>query len=217
MEKKMSIKEAVRSRYERFNRLWMQAEGHTFEEDEKWCRNKQKEEMKEWNKKLKPVLKKHGFKSLEDYQNSLEWIEDDMGGGYYKNLIEEISQLLKEKPNNTSLFGYEKFCISEAEKCAKFVMKKGGEDWWVEKLKENNQIYSLVEMLKGEGFSFSDGHSGNTMGMSIMFANCLIRTPELFQYMHGALTPLVGDEGYHDDRSDIPNFDDEEETKEEEK
>lgn len=37
-----------------------------------------------------------------------------------------------------------------------------------------------------------------------MFANCLIYHPEMFKYMHGALAALVGDKGYHDDRSDLP-------------
>jgi hypothetical protein len=26
----------------------------------------------------------------------------------------------------------------------------------------------------------------------------------MFQYLHGAIAVLVGDKGYHDDRSDIP-------------
>lgn len=29
-------KEAIRARIDRFNRLWMAAEGHTFEEDPQW-------------------------------------------------------------------------------------------------------------------------------------------------------------------------------------
>lgn len=30
--------------------------------------------------------------------------------------------------------------------------------------------------------------------------------PELVPYMHGCLAQLVGDEGYYDDRSDVPEL-----------
>ena len=62
----------------------------------------------------------------------------------------------------------------------------------------------LSEHIKEKGFDkWDDGHSGNSAGMSVLFASFLLFKRELFPYLHGALAPLVGDEGYHDDRADV--------------
>ena len=37
-------------------------------------------------------------------------------------------------------------------------------------------------------------------------AHVFVSDPDLFQYAHGSLAALVGDEGYHDDRSDVKEF-----------
>ena len=42
--------------------------------------------------------------------------------------------------------------------------------------------------------------------MSWRLFKCYKVHPDMVPYMHGCLAPLVGDEGYYDDRSDIPEF-----------
>lgn len=44
------------------------------------------------------------------------------------------------------------------------------------------------------------------MSMSWMLYRCYKEKPELVPYMHGCLAQLVGDEGYHDNRSDVPKL-----------
>lgn len=53
---------------------------------------------------------------------------------------------------------------------------------------------------------FDKGHSGNSLGMSWRLFECYKIRPDWIPYMHGCLATLIGDEGYYDDRSDIPKY-----------
>jgi hypothetical protein len=44
------------------------------------------------------------------------------------------------------------------------------------------------------------------MGASWLLFRIYISMPELVPYQHGCLAPLIGDEGYYDDRSDLPEI-----------
>lgn len=111
-----------------------------------------------------------------------------------------------ENPHNfeeDSLFEYEMFCMKEALKIVEFIKDK---ETYEALLAESGtkSFYEFIEFLKDKGLQLDDGHSGNTMGQSFSLAQCYITRPDLIPYMHGSLAPLVGDSGYHDDRSDIP-------------
>ena len=65
---------------------------------------------------------------------------------------------------------------------------------------------SRLRLSKTNFRDFDNGHSGNSMSMSWMLYRCYKEKPELVPYMHGCLAQLVGDEGYHDNRSDVPKL-----------
>ena len=67
-------------------------------------------------------------------------------------------------------------------------------------------LFELIEAIKDKLPYFDNGHSGNSMSMSWMLYRCYKEKPELVPYMHGCLAQLVGDEGYHDNRSDVPKL-----------
>lgn len=119
----------------------------------------------------------------------------------------------REKPfkeADEGLYGYEKCVIDEARRIAVFILNKG-EDWkavWQGYADAGDgSSYEFVDAIIKDGYEgWDDNHSGNSGSASVHFARCLLERPDLFQYLHGALTPLIGDAGYNDDRTDIPNI-----------
>ena len=200
----MTIQEAVDKRIERFNRLYLAATGHTFEEDEQWCKDQNEAEFPAWEAKVNERLTSLGYESadayFEAYRNNPEEIYD-----------EEFFDIWKRRPCHTSNYSYEKFCIDQAVNVVEFIRSQEGtpEEIWDKYVKQNGVYVGTFDFVKGlqaDGFKgWSEEHSGNTGGQSILFAQCILFHPIVFQYMHGALAPLCGDEGYYDDRSDIPS------------
>ena len=113
-----------------------------------------------------------------------------------------------ENPHNfeeDKLFEYEMFCMTEAVKIIEFIKDK---DTYKALLTEagTKSLFEFVEFLENKGLKLDAGHSGNTMKQSFTLVLCYINRPDLVPYMHGSLAPLVGDSGYYDDRSDMPNY-----------
>lgn len=131
------------------------------------------------------------------------------------------------------LFQYEMFCIETALAFAELIPTKEDLDTLFEEcekdFKENppekyewetdenyqeriNRGPGLNEVVKKlceehpENKIREEEHSGNTMGASWFLFRTYISYPELVQYAHGSLAPLIGDEGYYDDRSDLPEI-----------
>lgn len=102
---------------------------------------------------------------------------------------------------NDDLSDYEVFVCSEAVNFAKKLKKKK----LTEKFKNCETMGDMYDLLKSIRLpSRKKHHSGNTLGSAVNMAFIYLTRPELIPYMHGSLAVLVGDEGYHDDRSDIP-------------
>lgn len=205
----MTIDEAIKARIERFNRLYKKATGHTFEEDPEWCKQKEAEELVEWQKKVDVYLAKLSLPNLDEFYATLPEREDCCG--YDWSVVDEdFKELLWHKPHHSSNYGYEMMVIDQAKEIANFLISKGDpKEMWDKYAKDESgkyiDIFKFVENLQADGFDkWDDGHSGNSAGAAIMFANSLIFEIEIFPYLHGALALLVGDEGYHDDRSDLP-------------
>lgn len=74
------------------------------------------------------------------------------------------------------------------------------------RVEEGPKLYNFIDFLtdKYPELWIDGGHSGNSMGFSFFIFKAYLLDPKYVIYSHGALSPLVGDEGYHDDRSDIP-------------
>ena len=134
---------------------------------------------------------------------------------------------------SSGLFNYEMFCIETAlafaellptkedfdsflNKCEKDFKFNPPEkyDWesandYFKRIEKGPGLYEVVKKLREEypenNIRYEE-HSGNTMNMSWLLFKTYLFYPELVPYMHGSLAQLVGDEGYYDDRSDLPEI-----------
>lgn len=193
----MTIQEAIRARIDRFNRLYLAAVGHSFEDDPKWCEEQMQKELPIWEGKVNSRLKELNLSSLEEYMDSRYY-----AGGEMLPTDDIMTSLIREKPHYTSLYSYEKNVIEQARTIAEWFEQRGNVvDLW-NSFPANS--FDFIEELQKRGFDKWDvGHSGNSANMSLLFAKTLLFGRKLFPYLHGALVTLVGDEGYHDDRSDV--------------
>lgn len=132
-----------------------------------------------------------------------------------------------------ALFTYEMFCIESALGFAEFLPTKEHfetfldkcnqefthnppekYDWestedYTRRINKGPNLYNIVQQFCKEYPNNNineDKHSGNTMHMSWILFKCYLYNPEWIPYMHGALSYLIGDAGYYDDRSDIPEI-----------
>lgn len=199
----MTIDEAIRARLDRFNRLWLKAEGHTFEDDPKVKKEACEKALVEWEPKMKKRMEELGFKDEDEY---LRHLYDNHVPFEERDPI--VQELWRTEPHYSSLYDYEMGVLDDAKKIAEYVMNNfegDNNEKWEKASGGFTSTFSILDHFeKTGGVSIDPGHSGNSAGMVVMFAHCLVTMPEMFQYMHGALAPLVGDEGYHDDRSDLP-------------
>lgn len=138
-----------------------------------------------------------------------------------------------EENENPTLFEYEMFCIESALGFAEFLSTKDDfntfldkcnqeftcnppekYDWestenYTKRLNEGPTLYDIVEQFCKEypnNKVNSERHSGNSMRISWFLFKCYLFNPGLVPYAHGALANLIGDDGYYDDRSDIPKI-----------
>lgn len=101
-----------------------------------------------------------------------------------------------------SLFEYELGCMQQS-----LAFVDHFKDTTNQELKEwceNRSLLDIADKAKKNGCFIQDGHSGNSIAASVRLFLCYRLNPHQFRYMHGCLALLVGDEGYHDDRSDVP-------------
>ena len=102
---------------------------------------------------------------------------------------------------------YEMGCIAQAISFSEYFKDKSFEEI-VKTIKDkhNNDVYDFIDSIRSKVPFFDEGHSGNSLAMSWNLFACYKIRPDCVPYMHGCLAPLVGDKGYYDDRSDIPEF-----------
>lgn len=198
------FEDLIKARIERFNRLWLKAEGHTFEDDPKVKKEIYDREMVVWQEKMDKRLAELGFENEDAYHAYL--FEQHSADPEFER-DPKIVNLWKARPIYNSLYNYEMYVIEEAKKMAEFISNMEGDnkDIW-NKLSNNGDAstFDFVKNIEKEGFIVRGDHSGNSVGATVNFAMFLLFHPDLFPYQHGALCYLVGDSGYHDDRSDIP-------------
>lgn len=63
-------------------------------------------------------------------------------------------------------------------------------------------VYDIVKNIPG----LDEGHSVNTLGATWLMFMTYKTHPEMVKFLHGSLAPLVGDEGYFDNREDVKEF-----------
>lgn len=124
----------------------------------------------------------------------------------YQDRIERFNNLFIQatgKPfTDDDLFGYELGCLQQSLAFVDHFKQKSDQE--LKELCDNNSMFEIIDQAEEDGCYIQDGHSGNSMGMSFGLFLCYRRTPQLLKYMHGCLAPLVWDDGYHDNRSDVP-------------
>ena len=203
MVTKEDIKNAIKARIDRFNRLYKKALGYTFEEEVEIEKERYEREMAEYQPKVEARAKELGYESERAYLNYL-W--DNGIDGFDSRRDKIMQELWNNAPKpSKELYSYEMSVINQAESIANWFLDTypGQErEKWGEFAKDTN-AFDFVEKIKKAGYDgWDDGHSGNSGSVAINFAYCLLAQIELFPYLHGALAALVGDEGYYDDRSD---------------
>jgi hypothetical protein len=209
----MTIKQAITLRIARFDLLWLKSVGYTFQDEPEVEQKRYEKEMAEWQPKADEAARKYGFTKFDDYPNSIDY-EADPGE---QGRIEELQEIWNAEPKEpNALINYEMNVIDEAERIAYFIQDKAKEkgltnkevwDSYAKKGEEYASCWDFVKNIQADGYDgWDEGHSGNSGSASVRFASTLLFNIELFPYMHGALTPLVGDKGYHDDRSDVKEY-----------
>ena len=102
-----------------------------------------------------------------------------------------------------SLFDYELGCMQQSLAFVdhfKDITNQELEEWC-----KDRSLLDIADKARRGGCYIQNGHSGNSLAMSVRLFLCYRQTSQLLKYVHGCLTPLMGDEGYHDDRSDVPS------------
>ena len=202
---KQDIENAIKARIDRFNRLYKKALGYTFEEEVEIEQKRYEREMAEYQPKVDARAKELGFDTEKDYlqylwDNNIDW--DD------PRRDPVMRELWKTEPKPSGeLYSYEMSVINEAKRIAFWFIDhfEGHEkEQWAEFGPEGTSSWDFVKAIQEAGYDgWDDGHSGNSGSMAVRFAYDMLHNLELFPYEHGALCYLVGDKGYHDDRSDV--------------
>lgn len=210
----MTIQEAIRQRIERFNRLWIKAVGYSFEDEVEVMRKERDDAVNKANERAKEI----GYSDYQEYIEKLNsFYEYDKTMGY--QLSDEVSynktkdsvldELIKNIPTVSPLYFYEMSVLNEVEKIINFLYTKDDDlkkAWKKYLINENTTWNEIGKEMEKDGYEFDKGHSGNSYVQSLSLAHVFVSDPDLFQYAHGSLAVLVGDEGYHDDRSDVEEF-----------
>lgn len=203
------IQDAIKARIDRFNRLYWKALGYTFEEEVEIEKKRYEYEMAEYQPKVEARAKELGYNSEQDYLDYLWDNNIDVDDPRRDPVMQELWDH-SPKPSSV-LYSYEMTVINQAKSIAFWFIDHftGHEtEQWEEFAhdadKKDGTSFDFVEVIQEAGYDgWGDGHSGNSGGMAVRFAYDMLHTPELFPYEHGAMSYLVGDEGYHDDRSDV--------------
>ena len=129
----------------------------------------------------------------------------------FQDRIERFNRLFKEGTDHSfeedDLYKYEMICIAQALSFIDYFKDKPFDDI-VKIIKDEYNCNALLFIydIKDKVPFFDKSHNGNSLGMSWRLFECYKIRPDWIPYMHGCLANLIGDEGYYDDRSDIPKY-----------
>lgn len=129
----------------------------------------------------------------------------------FQDRIERFNRLFNKKAGHSFekdyLYQYEMECIAQALSFSEYFKDKSFEE--ITKTiedKYNSDIWNFIDDIKGKVPFFDEDYDENSLAMSWQLFECYKIHPDMVPYMHGCLAFLVGDKGYYDDRSDIPEF-----------
>lgn len=142
-----------------------------------------------------------------DYKN----LTKDQLPKEFQDRIERFNRLFIKGAGHSfeedTLYKYEMICIAQALSFSEYFKDTpAGELAKTIKDEYDNNVWNFIDAIRDKVPFFDEGHSGNSVGMSWRLFECYKVRPDLVPYMHGCLALLVGDQGYYDDRSDVPEI-----------
>jgi hypothetical protein len=146
----------------------------------------------------------------EDHHDFEHHFDDDGKPGLfqYEMLCIETALAFAELLPTKEIFdSFAEECEKEFKENPPEKYKWEDDDCYKERIAAGPTIGYVIAKLRKkypENKIREDERSNNTMNVSWMLFRMYLIYPELVPYVHGALASLIGDEGYYDDRSDLP-------------
>ena len=173
---KQDIENAIQARIDRFNRLYKEALGYTFEDEVEIEQKRYEREMAEYQPKVEARAKELGFESESDYLNYL-W--DNKIDAFDERRDEVMQDLWDHAPKTScELYSYEMNVINEAKRIAFWFIdnftgheKEQWEEFAYDADKKGRSSFDFVKAIQEAGYDgWDDGHSGNSGSMAVRFA-----------------------------------------------
>lgn len=133
----------------------------------------------------------------------------------YQDRIKRFDYFFVENTDHSfqedDLFKYEMFVMEESLTLYEHFKDIENINTYLEEFKtafkeENGRTPGISDIVENiPNFRYSE-HSGNTLNASWLMFITYKNKPELVKFLHGSLAPLVGDEGYFDNREDVKKY-----------
>ena len=128
----------------------------------------------------------------------------------YQDRIKRFDYFFVENTGHSfqedDLFKYEMFIMEQSLILYDYFKDVEDMNTYLDELQKSSSeklgIYDIVKDVPG----LDEGHSVNTIGASWLMFMTYKTHPEMVKFLHGSLAPLVGDEGYFDNREDVKEF-----------
>lgn len=128
----------------------------------------------------------------------------------YQDRIKRFDYFFVENAGHSfqedDLFKYEMFVMEQSLVLYNYFKNVEDMNTYLDELQKGSseklEIYDIVKNIPG----LDKGHSANTLGATWLMFMTYKTHPEMVKFLHGSLAPLVGDEGYFDNREDVKEF-----------
>lgn len=128
----------------------------------------------------------------------------------YQDRIKRFDYFFVENAGHSfqedDLFKYEMFVMEQSLVLYDHFKDVEDMDAYLDELQKNSpeklEVYDIVKDIPG----LDKGYSVNTLGATWLMFMTYKTHPEMVKFLHGSLAPLVGDEGYFDNREDVKEF-----------
>ena len=133
----------------------------------------------------------------------------------YQDRIKRFDYFFVENTGHSfqenDLFKYEMFVMEESLTLYEHFKDVEDINAYIEEFtnafkKETGEYPKTYDIVKNvPNFRYSE-HSGNTLNASFLMFVTYKTKPEMVKFLHGSLAPLIGDEGYFDNREDVKKY-----------
>ena len=128
----------------------------------------------------------------------------------YQDRIKRFDYFFVENTGHSfqedDLFKYEMFVMEQSLILYDYFKDVKDMDAYLDELQKGSLeklgVYDIVKNIPG----IDKGHTGNTLEATWLMFITYKKHPEMVKFLHGSLAPLVGDEGYYDNREDVKKY-----------